>query len=637
MASSDSAAFAKPPHQANIFVRQQPQSQLRRLTFSPPHTRRFSALLLATALFVQTAHAQGIAVSSTAAWSSQIVAFWGALIIGSRASSRLGVTNGVTSIIYSLSVLRRSRTICKLLRGDDWFLRSGMNNGKTRMDVVLICWRTPEELQHLALRVSLQIEVVGDTWEVLVCGRQLKMNVENGRVWWIQSPRCEDFCAARLVETSEIYFPFSTETAAEALVQFYHRASADNIAIFLNGRRESRPSRCAYVTEVRSQLQEEATLARHFTSYSQHTSDVPFVQLHAKVGLFGSSRAIVMECASRMYAVLHITIAVAVGLMAASSGRGLAVWVMAIRPTLENFGTGGVVGNDIMASLLSFQDTSLDFETGLGSHHVAGDSVAYGLSWWQFMGAVALPVVELSLISTGWLYGALRVKRFSPQGVVGHGMLWLSALVALSLSARAIIGIRHHVSGRLVGLFRTHEYVRFIVGKASVPISVDKIVSQPTADAQLRLIAGLLRECTDDTTAVLTASGLLRRPETGTALAHYLAVDVMKFQYKGDSLAEKGDPAKPVSVATVYPWFQASCCVILTASCACVSVAYAYFLVIPTWVKPMVEVVLVISAVWFATLERAGELCHTRETYVCHMVATLVVSAVWYVGVDGLG
>lgn len=507
------------------------------------------------------------------------------------------------------------------------------------MDIVLICWRTPEELQHLALRVSMQIEVVGDTWEVLVCGRQLRTttNAEKSRAWWIQSPRCAGFCAARMVETSEIYFPLSTETAAEALAQLYHRASADNIAIYLNGQRESRPSRCAYMTEVRSELQEEAGLARHFTSYSQHTSDVPFVQLHAGVGLFGSSRLIVMKCASRMYAVLHITVAVAVGLMAAASGRGLAVWVMTIRSTLQNFGTGGVVGNDIMSSLLSFHGTSLDYETGPGSHHVAGDSVGYGLSWWQFGGAVALPVVELSLLGAGWLYGALRVKRFRPQGVVGHGMLWLSALVALSLSARALLGLRQRVSGRLVGIFRTHEYIRIVVGAASVPINVDGILAQPTADAELRLIATLLRECTDDTAAVLAASGMLRRPETGFALASYLAVEVIKFKYAGDSLAQKGDPERPVTTASVYPWIQTSCCIFITAACACVSVAYAYLPQIPTWVKPMVEVLLLVSAVWFATLERVGELCHIRETYVCHMVATLVVSAVWYVGVDGLG
>lgn len=51
----------------------------------------------------------------------------------------------------------------------------------------------------------------------------------------------------------------------------------------------------------------------------------------------------------------------------------------------------------------------------------------------------------------------------------------------------------------------------------------------------------------------------------------------------------------------------------------------------------MVEVLLLVSAVWFATLERVGGLSHARESYVCHMVATLVISAVWYVGVKDVG
>ena len=49
--------------------------------------------------------------------------------------------------------------------------------------------------------------------------------------------------------------------------------------------------------------------------------------------------------------------------------------------------------------------------------------------------------------------------------------------------------------------------------------------------------------------------------------------------------------------------------------CGCVTVVYAYCN-FPKWVKPVAEVLLAISAMWFSTLERTGGLPHNRDTYV---------------------
>lgn len=550
------------------------------------HSRRFLStsrlpsclFILASAilLFAKRVNAQQLAVSATAAWSSQIIAFWGALIIGAHSSNHHEVTNAITSIAVNLSIFNRRRRISALLSRNDWLLCSGMENGITRTDIVLICWHTLADLGRIALQVSMQIGVVGDDWEVLVCGRKLTSADEKSRAWWMQSPRCEDFCTTKVIETAGNYFPFGTQSISSALNEFQNLGtSADDIAKLLDNGREKRPSRCAYISEVRSELQEQLTIARHFTSCGHSRSDIPFVRLAGQTGVFGSSRKITMKCASRMYATFHLTVAVAVGLMGAASGRGLAVWVMTIRPALRNLGASGVVGNDVFSSLLSFDNTVLEWETEHGSELLAGDTVTYGLRWWHLLSSLTLPIGEIGILCAGWLYGALRVEKLKPEGLVGHGMLWLAGLVGLSLSTRALLGVRQRISGRLVGIYHTHEYTRYIVG-GTISISVESILASRTVSTELRLIATILRECHDNSVAILAASGMLRRLSAGTSLQYYLAADVLRFQYSGDSLVGMGDPIKPITTASVYPWIQSSCCILLTAGCACVSVLYAY-------------------------------------------------------------
>lgn len=56
----------------------------------------------------QLARAQGVATSATAAWSSQIIAFWGAVGIGVRSSSWHQASNALTSSIAVVTALRHS-------------------------------------------------------------------------------------------------------------------------------------------------------------------------------------------------------------------------------------------------------------------------------------------------------------------------------------------------------------------------------------------------------------------------------------------------------------------------------------------------------------------------------------------------
>lgn len=91
-----------------------------------------------------------------------------------------------------------------------------------------------------------------------------------------------------------------------------------------------------------------------------------------------------------------------------------------------------------------------------------------------------------------------------------------------------------------------------------------------------------------------------------------------------------------VTTASVYPWVQVLVCVTLTVSCAIFAAVYTYT-DLPQYSKLVAEVVLAGNAMWFATLDRMSRLPHNPSSYTCHMIATMVASAVWYVGVKDLG
>lgn len=594
-------------------------------------------------VWIPLVNAQNVAVSATAAWSSQIVAFWGAILIGVRSCVRGHVVNAVSSISCSIRVARRAAEISKALQDGDWVLHSGWKNGTPRTDVAVVCWRSQKDLRALALRVAMQTESFGDAWEVLIVGRELKgSSGQKSSAHWIKSPRCEDLSPCKVKATAENMFPLSADDIAEGMVMLKQtpKVQPDEIAQALYSKLDTRASRCTGFAEMQREVgftNPLPSFAYHFTNVENH--ETPYLSLSHETGQLGSSRSSKMVSAFRMYFLVHIMVAAAVGLMGAAAGRGLAVWLMAIRPTLQTLGADGVSGSDSILTLISMDQSFFQYETDAGSSLLAGEIISTGLRWWHLGAALAIPVLELLLIGSGWLYGALRVERIQPSGVVGHGMLWLSVVVGLGLSLRAMTSIRKRLGGRLVGLFRTPHYDHIIVGVRFQRISIDRILqSNIYSDSVLGLAAILLRDCTpgEESTAILVAEAVLRSPGMSNLLALYLINDIQQYQYEGDNIVLKGDPPIPVTVRGNYPWVQTGCCIILTMICGCVSVVYAYTR-LPSWVKIVTEVLLAISAVWFSTLERFAGLTHNRDTYVCFMVATLVISSVWYVGVTDVG
>lgn len=604
---------------------------------------RFFLLVCASQLHIHVARAQAIAVSSTAAWSSQIVAFWGAILIGVRSSVSGRVTNAVSSVFSSVRLVRRTAYVTSALSRGDWVLQSGWNNGKLRTDVALICWRSPRDLHALALRVSMQIEAFGDDWEVLVLGRELKASqAQESIIHWIKCPRYEGLCTSKVLLTAENMFPLDEADIAEGLNMLKQtpKVHADDIVQALGLKRNTSASRCTSLGEMRGSLDavnSQPSFSYHFTNADHE--ETPYVSLSRQTGQYGSNRCATMQCTSRMYFLVHMMVACAVGLMGAASGRGLAVWLMAIRPTLQTLGAQNVAGSDVILSLISMDKSTFQYETGAGSLLLAGDVTSPKMLWWNLASAFLIPLLELAIVCAGWLYGALRVEKIPPSGVVGHGMLWLSTIVGLSLSLRAIMSIRQRLAGRLIGLFETPHFTRIIVGVRSQQISVSRILQFPFyAEGVLGLIATVLNDSTAvaEATAVLVAEGVLRHPSVGTLLNLHLATDILQYQYEEDHVMFRGDPATAVTVPRIYPWAQTGCCVALTMASGCVSVIYAYCR-LPSWVKIMTEVLLAISVVWFGTLERSSGLPHRRDTYVCFMVSTLVISSVWYVGVRDEG
>jgi hypothetical protein len=112
--------------------------------------RSFVLLQIPTPL----AHAQNITISATASWSSQIVAFWGVVLIGQRVSEPGRVTSALSFEFSALQVERHARAISGALADEDWFVESGWDNGRVRLDVAIIVWRNKKELRRLTRMVS---------------------------------------------------------------------------------------------------------------------------------------------------------------------------------------------------------------------------------------------------------------------------------------------------------------------------------------------------------------------------------------------------------------------------------------------------------------------------------------------------
>ncbi|KAF7166919.1 hypothetical protein CNMCM5623_000456 [Aspergillus felis] len=574
-------------------------------------------------------------VSSTAAWSSQIIAFWGAIIIAAHVGK---VASAGTALFSSVRMALRIRSMTNALARDNWFLHAGWVTNDVRTDVAVVCWRTPEDLEGLARRVAMQIDTfaAGRDWQVLVVGCQLKgQPSQESTVHWIKCPRSESLCGAKVKETNENLFPLQEADLAFALEMLERSppATTEEIVREMETRMDVRASRCTYIKEQQQELQvTEATLSWGWIFTTVDHNLTPFLKLGKWTSPYGSDRGARMVCATRMYLLVHLLVACAVGLMAAATGRGLAVWFMTVRPTLATMGAKNVNGNDILQSLLCLDEAVFQYETADGSALLAGDVLGSSLPWWATMLVFAMPALEMALVIAGWLYGGLNAKRLAPSGVVGHGMLWLSVAVGLSLCIRALFTLRNQGKGRLVGIGHKHEFARYTIGAESLEISASDLARMAGEPSVIGLVVRLLHDNNPDNIPVIES--FLRLPILAVLVEYLLATRVLQYQYQGDEIVARGSRA--ISPKSESPWRQSYCCVAVTMACACLSAVYAYY-PLPKWVKLVTEMLLALSAVWFNSIDLVGSFMHEKETSVCFMVATLVVSSVWYVGLDSVG
>jgi hypothetical protein len=179
--------------------------------------------------------------------------------------------------------------------------------------------------------------------------------------------------------------------------------------------------------------------AKLFTGLSHE--ETPFIHAHVLTDAYGSGKH-GTHGAVRMYFLVHLTIAVAIGLMGAASGRGLAVWVMSVRLPLASLGATNIPGQDYLLSLVSIDGCSYFDTMPAGSHRLAGEARSGSLPGWVLILTAMMPILETLIISARRFYGALNSLRLTPPGVVGNGMLGLSTLTAMALSIRALLGVK---------------------------------------------------------------------------------------------------------------------------------------------------------------------------------------------------
>nr|PNR62153.1 hypothetical protein PHYPA_000577 [Physcomitrium patens] len=207
-----------------------------------------------------------------------------------------------------------------LSRSEWYVLAPGYHGGPTRLDVLLTCWNTKSELRSLATKAAIIAEAFGRSrWLLLVVGRKFKPNSGTNccRFFWTQSPRCPSFPVVRF-NGSRIYFLSFTPDDLEIFVN-YHQTRAhtiDEIAALVTVSCNLTPARGASRDEAPEKVQQSATIGRHVTSFQLEEVVCPYVSLEKRTGQYTTSRHTNVTIAKWMYMMVHLNVAVAVGLMA---------------------------------------------------------------------------------------------------------------------------------------------------------------------------------------------------------------------------------------------------------------------------------------------------------------------------------
>ncbi|KXN82347.1 hypothetical protein AN958_02663 [Leucoagaricus sp. SymC.cos] len=605
--------------------------------------RGYSPVILTLLLAPLQALAQTPIVSSTAAWSSQIVAFWGAVGLGARLSSPQKISNPFTALIAFSRCLRRTWKITDALKRNSWvFLSPGLVGGSVRMHVILISWNTPSQLFRLALRVALLAETVAvQEWAIVVVGRRLRSPklTEDGCGVTIATmcPRTAALSTVRVKPTGEL-IPRLREEIIEALTQTPNFSFEAVSKLIANS--SDYPTRVALQVEVSVAVQHTTTLARHVTGWQFSESASPYVHLGRITSQYGASRAIRVNTAVAMYCLVH---------MAAATGRGLAVWLFSVRVVIDQIGRSSFAGDDCLFTVLAFRGLEQNLEVSQRSIVVAGDAVLFQLQIRQALLVVVMNVVEIGVIVGGWVYGALHAQRFPPTGLVGHGMMWLAFSVSVLLSVRAFFGLKERISQRVIGIFEVmgDDTVSQRVVHQDCTLEIPTITKHSSTQYPiLYLVSGILSETENDVEAILSSLRLMRSPTFAQKLEEFAVRECMEYEYDGDRLVsirtartKRDDDEKPTwhqNKKWAYPFKSLAFCILLIVLSSMTSAAYAYASRIPSWVKMIVEILVSICGVYVATVDRTSALPHLQNFYMSFMVASTVVCAVWYVGVEGV-
>ncbi|KAJ7222837.1 hypothetical protein B0H12DRAFT_1151067 [Mycena haematopus] len=639
------------------------------MRFRLPH----HILLLASQC--HSALAQSTIVSNTAAWSSQIIAFWGAVGLGARLSASQKISNPITALFGLFRILNRTRAILSGLQHSGFvYLSQGFVGGSVRVHIVVICWKNKSDLLRLALRIAMTAEAVArQNWTIVVVGRHLKgQEITQPLSIWTMCPRTAGYSTVRHKLSAHLV-PHIEDEDVVSLIQD-PAFSIDAVANLL-GNLPTPATRVALHTEVSSALQNTSTIARHITGWQIPDTSSPYIHIVKHTGSYGASRALKVDTAFLMYMLVHLAVAVAVGLMAAATGRGLAVWLFSSRVVISQIGGASFTGDDCLFTILAFAGIQLNMQTEEDNFLVAGDVLLWSMKIKEVVIALLLNLIEVVVIIGGWVYGSLQAQRFPPTGLVGHGMVWLAFSVSMMLAARAMFGLKERVQARIIGIFEVPgESFRQHSLHADCTLHIPAVADMNNDKyAILSLASDILASASNDTLALLSALRLLRSPSFATKVEEFAVEKCMAYVYKDDRLvsiktapskeAQPRDPPKkkklkkktvvqdhekqpqpvppaPTSVPKEtrgwkYPWRSFAVCIVLIGLSACASTAYAY-LPLPRWFKMCVEVVVTVCAVYVSTLDRTSPLPHLQHSYMSFMIAATVVCSVWYVGVEGV-
>ncbi|KAF8197672.1 hypothetical protein K438DRAFT_1824492 [Mycena galopus ATCC 62051] len=622
-----------------------------------------------------SALAQSTVVSNTAAWSSQIMVFWGAVGLGARLSAPQKISNPFTALFGLFRILTRTWTISSTLQhGGSVFLSQGLIGGAVRVHVVVICWKNKPDLIRLALRIAMTAEAVArQNWAIVVFGRQLKGDkITEPSSIWTMCPRMAAYSTVRHKLSAELV-PHIEDEDVISLIR--HPAFGIDPVANLLANLHTPATRVALVTEVISALQNTSTIARYVTGWQIPDTSSPYIHVVKYTGSYATTRTLKVTSAFLLYMLVHLAVAVAVGLMAAATGRGLAVWLFSTRVLIGQIGGASFTGDDCLFTILAFAGIQLNMETEENNFLVAGDTLFWPMRIRVVVIVLLLNVLEIAVIAGGWVYGALQAQRFPPSGLVGHGMVWLAFCVSIMLAARAMIGLKERVTARIIGIFEVpgqplffqhslHADCAFYI-PAAADMKNDKY-------AILNLASEILSSTSDDTVALLSALRLLRSPSFATKIEEFVIEKCMAYTYKDDhfvsiktapskeaqrkdllkekrlkkktvpqdSEKQQQQPVPPLVPEQTrgwkYPWRSFALCIVLVGLSACASTTYAY-VPLPRWFKMCVEALVSICAVYVSTIDKASPLPHLQHSYMSFMVAATVVCSVWYVGVEGVG